>query len=204
MVFVFDLDDTVCETDKYSEYYIKKFFNDNNLPYKQVAQNVRFAEMKFDWDHDTALKWYKIYGDKMMYEFPCKEGAVEFINSLYDAGHEIIIATARANDWHTDPEGITISWLKKVGIKYTKLYVGRFDKEKICEIEDADFFIDDDIKICDRVREFFSTQKGDKKVYLSTTDYNRELTVNDKIKRFENYSVLKESVNKYVNNGIML
>ena len=79
MIFVFDLDDTICETDLYSEKYIKKFIKENNLPYKQVAKNVRFAESKFDWNMDAALKWYKKYGDDMMAEFPCKKNAVKFL-----------------------------------------------------------------------------------------------------------------------------
>ena len=73
MVFVFDLDDTICDTDAYSEYYINKFIKDNKLPFKQVAKVVRFAEKKFDWDLETALNWYKQYGDKMRLEFPEKQ-----------------------------------------------------------------------------------------------------------------------------------
>ena len=56
MVFVFDLDDTLSETDLYSEKYISEFINKNNLPYKQIAKDVRFAERKFDWSTETALK----------------------------------------------------------------------------------------------------------------------------------------------------
>ena len=84
MVFVFDLDDTICDTDVYSEYYINKFIKDNKLPFKQVAKVVRFAEKKFDWDLETALNWYKQYGDKMMLEFPAKPNAIKLINALYD------------------------------------------------------------------------------------------------------------------------
>ena len=38
MIFVFDLDDTLCDTDLYSEYYIKEYIKKNNLPYKQIAK----------------------------------------------------------------------------------------------------------------------------------------------------------------------
>lgn len=60
MVFVFDLDDTICDTDKYSEKYIRKYIAKHKLPYKQIATNVRFAEKKFDWDIETALRCIKI------------------------------------------------------------------------------------------------------------------------------------------------
>ena len=171
MIFVFDIDDTICDTDKYSEKYINEFFANNNLPYKQIATNVRFAEEKFNWDLDTALNWYRTYGDKMMDEFPCKPGAVETINALHDAGHKIVIATARNHNWHTNSEEITIKWLKENNIKYDKFYIDRLDKEKICEEENADIFVDDDLKIASKVAEKFSKSEN-KFVFLPTTNFN--------------------------------
>ena len=185
MIFVIDLDDTVCETNEYSEYYIKKFIKENNLPYSFVQSKCRFAESKFDWDKDTALTWYKTYGDQMMLEFSCKKYAVGIINKLFDAGHTIIIATARATDWHTNPEEVTLQWLDKVGLKYNKIYMGRVDKEKICEEEHADVFVDDDLKITGRVAEYFA--KSSKVVYLMTTDYNRDLPHADGIVRVNDF-----------------
>ncbi len=169
MVFVIDLDDTICDTDAFSEKYILKFFEEHGWKYKQIAKDVRFAEAKFDWDTKTAVEWYKKYGDEMMANFPCKEGAVEIINFLHVVGHKIVIATARANDWHTEPERITKEWIERNKIKCDKLCIGRVDKEKVCEEEDADVFVDDDVKITSRVAETFSGKKG-KKVFLSTTD----------------------------------
>ena len=130
MVFVFDLDDTICDTDKYSEKYMLRFFKEHNLPYKQIAKNVRFAEKKFDWDYETALNWYKQYGDEMMIKFPYNKNIRKFINGLYDAGHKIVIATARANDWHTDPEGITLEWLKGISLNITKFTLVESIKKK--------------------------------------------------------------------------
>ena len=77
MVFVFDLDDTICDTDGYSEKYIKDFFSKYNMPYKQIAKNVRYAEEKFNWSKEIALKWYKKFGDEMALHFPCKKNDCE-------------------------------------------------------------------------------------------------------------------------------
>lgn len=198
MIFVFDLDDTVCETDSYSEEYISKFFKDNNLPYKQVLKTTRFAEKKFDWDNETALSWYKEYGDEMMLNFPCKANSIETINKLHDLGHKIIIATARANDWHSDPEGITLKWLKINGIKYDKIYIGRIDKEAICEEENADIFIDDDTKITKKVSEYFSTcDISNKKSFLMTTDYNSNLEVPESVERIVDFNDFVIKLKKY-------
>ena len=192
MIFVFDLDDTVVDTDGYSEKYILNFFKQNNLPYKQIATNTRFAERKFDWDMETALKWYKTYGDDMMLEFPCKPGAAEVIKLLYDLGHTIIIATARATDWHVNPEQITKQWLKNNNIPYHKLYVGRVDKELICADENADVFVDDDIKITSRVAEH--KDNVNMKVFLSTSKYNKELESSSKVIRINDFQEMLDIV----------
>lgn len=193
MTFVFDLDDTICDTDGYSEKYIREFFAEHNMPYKQIATNVRFAEAKFDWHEETALEWYKEFGDQMMAEFPCKPNAVRVINALHDDGHKIVIATARATDWHTKPEEITLKWLADNGIKYDKIYIGRIDKEKICEEENADIFIDDDIKITTRVAEYFAG-KNNKQAYLSTTDYNKSLQLPENVERVKDFQEFYKKV----------
>lgn len=195
MIFVFDLDDTVTETDKYSEYYISKFFKDNNLPYKKVCSTARYAEKKFSWSKQEALEWYKIYGDDMMLEFPLKEGAKETINRLYDLGHTIVIATARADDWHSDPRGVTLKWLENNGIKYHKLYIGRSDKEEICKEVDADVFLDDDINITGRVGMYFkSINKGVS--CLMSSDYNVDEIVDDNVIRVSDFKSFFEMVSK--------
>lgn len=169
MIFVIDIDDTISETDAYSEMYISKFFEENNLPYKLVQKVTRFAEAKFDWSTETALLWYKQFGDQMMLEFPCKAGAVETINSWFDAGHKIILATARATDWHTDPETTTKKWLSNIGLKYHKIYLNLKTKEQICKEENADIFVDDDLTHCEKVLSLNSKTKP----YLITTAFNK-------------------------------
>ncbi len=195
MILVFDLDDTVTETDKYSEYYISKFFKENNLPYKKVCSTVRYAEKKFNWSKDEALKWYKTYGDEMMLNFPLKEFAKEAINELYDLGHTIVIATARSDDWHSDPKGVTLKWLENNDIRYHKLFVGRSDKEEICKEVNADVFLDDDVTITSRVAEYFkSINKGTS--CLMSSDYNINEEVGENIIRVKDFKSFFQMVCK--------
>ena len=200
MTFVFDLDDTVCDTDGYSEQYMLNFFREHNMPVNQIAKEVRFAEKKFDWSDEQAKAWYKTFGDQMMLEFPCKKNALEVINSLYYQGHRIVIATARADDWHTEPAKMTQLWLEKVGLKYSKLYVGRIDKEVICDEEHADIFVDDDIKITGRVAQTFKRQDG-KKSILMTTSYNKNLPLADEVERIDDFDCFADYLKKY---GVVL
>lgn len=186
MTFVFDIDDTICETDEYSEIFISQFFKNHNLPYKKIEDNTRFAEQKFNWDRDTANRWYKKYGDAMMFNFPCKQFAVEIINRLYEMGHKIVLATARARDWHDDPETITKQWLDKVGLHYNKLYFTKH-KELVCAKENADFFIDDDISLLQRVKDYFTSKNKKINIFMSTTKYNASFEEPKGVVRFKNF-----------------
>ncbi|MEG1499556.1 MAG: hypothetical protein RR400_00580 [Clostridia bacterium] len=196
MVFVFDLDDTICETDKFSEKYILRFFKENNLPIKKIAENVRFAEQKFDWENGTALNWYKTYGDDMLLNFDFKTNALSTINNLYSMGHQIIIATARSTDWHTDPETATRKWLKNNGVNFDKIYFGRVDKDNICKDENADIFIDDDLAITQNVAAIFKAcNKQNGKVFLMTTDYNKSFKTPDGVTRVFDFNDFAQKVN---------
>lgn len=197
MVFVFDLDDTICDSNGYSAKYISNFFISHNLPYKKVCNITRFAEKKFDWDDETALSWYLKYGDQMMLEFPPRGNTIEVINKLHDDGHKIVICTARANDWHSDPVGITYKWLENSGLKYDKIYIGRLDKEQVCLDENADVFVDDDIKITKRVAETF-VNKNHGHVFLMNTDYNLTQNAAPNVSRINN---MEELIKNLENNG---
>ena len=194
MVFVFDLDDTICDTDKYSEKYIRKYIAKHKLPYKQIATNVRFAEKKFDWDIETALKWYKNFGDEMISKFPCKKNAVKFLQGIHKAGHVIVIATARSTVWHAQPREVTLKWLEDNKIPYDKIYIGREDKEKVCEEVNADFFIDDDMIIVDKVANYFATVGVNKQAFLATTNYNKNLVVPNGVVRVKDFNDLTKKI----------
>lgn len=199
MVFVFDIDDTICDTDGYSEKYIKDFIFKHNLPYKQIAKNVRFAEYKFNWTNEQALEWYKNYGDEMALQFPVKGNSVEIINQLYDSGHTIIFATARSTDWHVEPQKITLQWFNKVGLKYSKLYIGRTDKEEICKAENADVFVDDDIKIITRVHNMFK-ETGKGMALLAETNYNKTQDIPNDIEKIKNFNEILDVLNINIDN----
>ena len=192
MIFVFDLDDTVCDSDAYSEECIANFIKENNLPYKKVRDNTRFADEKFDWDSETSNKWYKIYGDEMMLNFPCKKNTKEVISKLKELGHTVIFATARSTDWHKDPEGISREWLKNNNINYNKLIVGRFDKELVCKEENADVFVDDDLKIVANV----ANSNKNTKVFLANTKYNSQFEIPNLVTRLYDFKELLDLVDK--------
>ncbi len=194
MIFVFDLDDTISKTHEFSVEYISKFLKEHNWPYKQISYEGRFAERNFDWDMDTAKSWYKQYGDEMMAHFPCKKNAVKLLQHLHKDGHIIVIATARATDWHVHPNELTLKWLNDNKIPYDKVFIGRIDKEKICDEVDADYFIDDDLGIISRVEEYFQ-KKGKGKAFLATSNFNKNLETPEGVTRFADFKELASQLN---------
>lgn len=191
MIFVFDLDDTICDTDAFSEKYMLEFFEKHNLPYQKIADKVRYAEQKFSWDAETAIAWYKEFGDELLVNFPCKKGTKEFLNKIHEQGHKIVIATARNNNWHKNPTECTFAWLANNKIPYDEVYIGVSNKEDVCEKVNADFFVDDDLEIIERVADFFNkAQKG--KAFLITTDFNEELDVPKYAERILDFKELEK------------
>lgn len=191
MVFVFDLDDTICDTDAFSEKYMLEFFAKHNMPYKKITDKVRYAEQKFSWDAETAIAWYKEFGDDLLVKLPCKNGTKEFLNKIHDLGHKIVIATARNDNWHKNPVECTFTWLANNKIPYDEVYIGVSNKEDICEKVNADFFVDDDLSIVENVANYFNNaQKG--KAFLITTDFNEELEVPKFAERILNFKELEE------------
>ena len=195
MIFVVDLDDTVCLTAEYSLNYIVNFIKKNNLPYKQISSNARFAEKNFDWSMEEALAWYKEYGDQMMAEFPCVDYAVEFLQAIHNKNSKTVIATARTTDWHTDPEKITKNWLSENKIPYDKIYFGRADKQQICEEVGADCFIDDDVNIVKKVVDHFASIKRPIKVFLMTSEFNKELECPNGAIRVQSFKDIAKALN---------
>lgn len=193
MKIVFDLDDTVCMTNEYSDYYILKYIKDNNLKIEKIRDVSRFADGKYDWNEEQAKNWYRKNGDKMMSEFPCKPKAIEIINYLKDKGHTISIVTARSSDWHIDPVKVSIEWLKKNNIKYSEICFGRNDKENVCKEINADVFVDDDLEITKNVAKVFAGQNN-KAVFLMNSDYNNQFKEAEGVIRINNFDELLEKL----------
>ena len=192
MKIAFDLDDTLCMTDEYSEYYITKFIEENNLPIKKIREIARYSDGKYDWDFEYAKKWFKTYGDEMMLQFPSKQYAVEVIKELRKRGHKIAIITARADDWHREPEQTSIKWLEKNDIEYDELFFGRADKEAICKDIDVDIFVDDDLDITENVAKMFSG--SNKKVFLMNSAWNENFPEPEGVIRIHNLKELLENL----------
>ena len=94
---------------------------------------------------------------------PLKEGVVETIKALKEAGHKIYIISSRNYLEYKEPYELTYNYLIKNNIPFDKLIVNAPDKAKECMANNIDLFIDNDIKNCRAV-----SKKGIKVLQFNT------------------------------------
>lgn len=92
---------------------------------------------------------YVIDLDKTLVDGPnyleCKAipGRVEKVNELFDAGHTIIIYTARGANTGLNWFHVTYNLLQRIGLRYTELRMGKFNYDVWVDdkaINDKEFF----------------------------------------------------------------
>ena len=77
------------------------------------------------------------------------------------------------------------------------MYARRIDKELICEQENADFFIDDDLKTTARVAEHFKERNNSCKSLLMTSEFNSTKEEAEGVTRVMDFYHLAEMLKDY-------
>ena len=143
MIVGIDIDDTLSylydRKIKTAEEYITK----NKMPYLLVKKEANYLSEMFDWPNDVCDKFWVAEADNLLAGSKVREHAAEVIKRFKQAGHEIVIITARSTEWHKDPYNLSLVWLKENDILFDKLLVGFSDKTQVCVDEKVDVFIDD-------------------------------------------------------------
>ena len=144
-----DIDDTITDTWEYIIPIYSKIFN-------KSIDEIKKGEPYFYSIEDTGISlasYFKMlnpYFEKIIPNVPLKKDAKEVINKLHSEGHQIIFITARGKMYH-DEYKISADYLKKHNIYYDKLITNSQAKDKTCQEEQIDLFIDDNIKHCQSV-----------------------------------------------------
>ena len=169
MIIGIDIDDTVAKTNislmdealKYDKEHVQGRGYKNKDAYTLTDC--------FYWTEDVAMRFMAYVRDSNLFtEITPIDGAVEYINKLYDFGYKIYFITRRKNTAHMLK--VTMKWLDKYGFKYHKLLMGIDEKGSVCKEELVDLFIDNDLK---HIREV-SEKNID--TLLMTDDFNQEDT----------------------------
>ena len=135
-------------------------------------------------------EFLKKYSAKIFREVSPKEQAKEILKKLKEAGHTIIIITAREEKHVEELYLITHNWLKQHEIPFDKLIINSVDKAEKCKENHIDIFIDDSIKYCESVWKQMKTP-----VYLFDSVYN-QMHENENIKRVFSWEEIYEEINK--------
>lgn len=141
MNIAIDVDDTLTDTFEYFISFVAEYFglDEGELWEKRIS----YSNLPPEYRHEE-LGPVKAYGDKFVPYTPFKKGAKEAVDELRAAGHRVIIVTARANTFYTDPYKTTEDELRNGGIDYDKL-VCATDKSKVYEAEKIDLVLDDGV-----------------------------------------------------------
>ena len=143
MIIGIDIDDTLTYLKDSKIESATNFIKNNNLPYQLIDPDAIFFKDMFDWPEEVCNQFWYAEADKLLSSVPARDNASEVVSRLKNAGHKIIIITARTTEWHKQPYQMSFDWLQKNNIPFDKLIVGHTDKTQVCVDENIDVFIDD-------------------------------------------------------------
>lgn len=149
MKIAVDIDDTLNIVDRleYASVYIAR----EGLPFRAVAPCCnRLADM-FDWTCEDVRKFlYEGGGDAAFRHAKVRAGAAETLRSWKNAGHEIVILTARSGSCFRDPVGLSRDWLEENKIPFDELVFGveYAQKGPYCKKNGIPVLVDDDVGAC--------------------------------------------------------
>ena len=140
MTIGIDLDDTLIETTKTGNKYLKEFITDNSITdYHDLSK-------------DEYLKFYKVYLYDIQKCAPIKKDALKVLNYLRSKNIRIVFITARGTLGFTDSIPITLEYLKNHDVVYDKIIFKKNHKSASARKEHVDLFIDDKERVLDEIK----------------------------------------------------
>ncbi len=185
-----DIDDTIA--DSYDSFLKCALEYDKTLRNTGIVSQKRLYHYDFDWNEEEINKFYSIYFAKSFGGVTPKKDAIDILRKLKNQEHEIIFITSRNNmNTKYSAYDITMEWMKKYDVPYTKVITECNDKEAICLKEKIDVFIDDSRSQCTNVA------RNDAITVILYDEFNMHEDYNEsfKVKSWnEIYSIIKDLV----------
>ena len=190
MTIGIDLDDTITNS---SDIFLKyaKLYNKTKKIIHDIDSYELEQEKAFGWNDNNKNEFREKYLEIILNETLPRENCVNVINELHNAGHKIIIITARKDSELDNIKRITENWLAKYNISYDLLCIGSIDKEHECAINDVDLFIDDNYNNCFKVYKATLIP-----TLLYNTRYNRNIKYINGIERVYDWLEIKMKIEK--------
>lgn len=151
MKIAIDIDDTLSEVDrlKYTEPYLRE----NGLKFNLVNPDAHVLKELYDWSEEDVFRYVKNGGLRPFTEAPVRKGAKETVRKWKEAGHGIIILTARSTGWFGDAALVSRKWLDGNGIVYDEIVADVWEKGEYCLKNGIGILIDDNFEICKKAQE---------------------------------------------------
>ncbi|MFC2947434.1 5' nucleotidase, NT5C type [Virgibacillus sediminis] len=182
----FDIDDTLINLREHA-------FHLYNRKLKKEIPREKFLELDrleihepFGMDDEEGKQMWMDTRDEIYYtDCPPFPGALELLQELAEAGHEVYYITARPKD-HGER---TKEWMKERGfpVEDSRFFYGMKDEQKIHTIKELelDYYIDDKPEVIETLSEIPI------KLFLKDQTYNRHIT---HIPRITDWSEFKEII----------
>lgn len=139
-----DIDNTITDTVPILKQYCKKY-NEEVVKRNLEMNKEGFATFNlYNWTKEEDMDFCIKYLEEVVLQAKVKENAREVIKKLKEEGNIIYIITARKKPEFSDPYNITEKFLKKNGIVYDELFVGKTEKKQFCIDNKIDIMIDDE------------------------------------------------------------
>ena len=106
-----------------------------------------------DWSEEDVIRFIGAGGAAAFIEALPREGAQRTLCRWKEAGHTIVILTARLKAWFGDPYAISYEWLTRHGFPFDELVADCEEKGKYCKEHQIDVLIDDNLTHCRSAKE---------------------------------------------------
>lgn len=144
------------DIDNVVAYFDKSIFEES-LIYDKKLRNTgivnpdaeHIVKGMFDWNKEETETFFCYNMERIAEGLnPCKD-ARKYMKQLLEEGHELYLLSHRAAPHYEHPYEVTIEWLKKNDIPYTKLVLTKkIDKSPECREYQIDIMFDDSVRNC--------------------------------------------------------
>ena len=146
MVIGVDIDGVLCNLNRYTWKYFKKFLKEKKIPFKFNKSKVKFYQ-QFNVTPEIEDEFWERYAFDYAKKVRMSNHASFYMNKLHKAGHKLIIITSRTFSYLENEKGEKMreavkKWLAKNKIYYDKIYFC-YDKAKVIREEKVDVMLED-------------------------------------------------------------
>ena len=145
-----DIDGVVLDFERlvrtYAELYDVIELNGNGL----IAKDENRFQERYNWDEMELTRFKNKYFVSLSKEVKLMPGVKDVIDLLKRDGHELIVISARGNDYN-EMKNVVEEIFKKENLNFDKYYWKQVDKVNIALSEKIDIMIDDSYEICKKM-----------------------------------------------------